>query len=498
MKKYILIIAVALAAGFSGCKKGYLDLTDNPNSPSTTTPQLALAGGLNYAVGIEQGGTYGQYGVWAGYQTTSGGFVPSTTINQFQFGLGDFNGDFGEWYQCLLTFDQLKTIAPGPTYANFQAIAMIMEAYGFQSLVDNFNNVPYSQALNPNITTPKYDDGHTIYEALGTQLDAAIKLIQQNPGALSPANSDIMFGGNMTNWIKFANSLKLRLAMRLSTKFPSDPLTADLKSTESLGYLDGTVEGAVNPGYTNLAGKENIFYGSYGFDQNGDEAGDNDYFRAAATSVDSLAKFNDPRETQIYALTQNPDSPSTAKPSIVRGNVFGDTKALGNSTTSSFGPGLLKSPSQNAFLFLSSESLFLQAEAAYDGYITGDAQTLYQAGITASFVELGLTPAQAVTYYNQNIVDVSWTASTASGHSPEEAIIVQKWIALNSLFNFEAWNEYRRTGYPVLPSSIDPAAISKTLPTRVFYPLSELQTNSANLSAQGTINPFTSKIFWAK
>jgi hypothetical protein len=495
MKKYILIIAVALAAGFSGCKKGYLDLSDNPNSPSTTTPQLALAGGLNYAVSIEQGGTYSEFGVWAGYQTTSGGYVPNSGINQYQFGVGAFSGDFSPWYQCLLTFDQLKTIAPGPTYANFQAIAMIMEAYGFQSLVDNYNNVPYSQALNPNITTPKYDDGHTIYEALGPQLDAAIKLIQQNPGALSPANSDIMFGGNMTNWIKFANSLKLRLAMRLSTKFPNDPLINDLKSTESLGYLDGTVEGAVNPGYTNLAGKENIFYGTYGYDQNGDAVFGNLYYRANATSVDSLAKFNDPRKTQIYALTQDPDSPATAKPNIVRGNIFGDPHALGNSTTSSLGPGLLKSPSQNAYLFLSSESLFLQAEAAYDGYITGNAQSLYEAGITASFVELGLTPAQATTYYSQTLPNVNWAASKGN---IEEAIIVQKWIALNSLFDFEAYNEYRRTGYPLLPSSIDPAAISKTLPTRVFYPLSELQDNAANLQAQGTINQFTSKIFWAK
>jgi hypothetical protein len=92
------------------------------------------------------------------------------------------------------------------------------------------------------------------------------------------------------------------------------------------------------------------------------------------------------------------------------------------------------------------------------------------------------------------INNVGWAASS----DKERAIITQKWIALNGYFNFEGYNEYRRTGFPDLPSSLDPAAISQTLPTRIPYPQTELSTNQVNLAKEGTINYFTSKIFWAK
>jgi hypothetical protein len=156
------------------------------------------------------------------------------------------------------------------------------------------------------------------------------------------------------------------------------------------------------------------------------------------------------------------------------------------------GPGIIKSSSQGAPLFLGSESLFLQAEAANDGIISGDARSLYEAGITASFEELGLTDAQATAYFSQNLANAGWAASP----NKEQAIITQKWIALNGSNEFEGWNEFRRTGFPAVPSSIDPARVNPTTPYRVLYPLSELDTNPTNLGKEGTIDPFSSKIFW--
>ena len=497
MKKYILITAVFFAAGITGCKKNYLDLEVNPNSPSVTTPQLTLAGALVSSENILVN-DYGQYAVWDGYQTTSGNYVPNTQINQYQFNNQQFNYDWNDWYSNLTNYNNLQvTSAAIPADANFEAIAMIMKAYGFQSLVDNYNNVPYTQAFQPSTYLfPVYDNGMDIYHDLGKQLDAAIALIQKSPSATSPGSSDVVFQGNMTGWIKLANTLKLRLAIRVSTKFPSDPLVTDLNSTSSLGYLDGSLEATMNPGYSNTAGKQSPFYGTYGYDQNNNPTGDNLYYRANAYSVNTLESLDDPRLGQIWALTLPDGAPSTNPPSIYHGNVFGDGGALTNSNTSTFGPGLLVSPVQNAPLLLSSESLFLQAEAVNNGFLKSSLtpEQLYEAGITASFIELGLTASQATSYYTSGGTNVNWTATA----NKEQAILEQKWIALTNLFPFEEWNEYRRTLYPVLPSSIDPAAISPTLPTRIFYPLSEQQTNNANLLKEGTIDPFTSKIFWAK
>jgi hypothetical protein len=185
----------------------------------------------------------------------------------------------------------------------------------------------------------------------------------------------------------------------------------------------------------------------------------------------------------------------------------------------------LISPGQNAVLFSGAESLFLQAEALLDGYsVSGaattpaTAQAAYQAAITASFVALkagttvsydpatGLpaavsypsaatSTALAVTYYSQNIANVGWAASASN---EQKAIIYQKWIALVGYNCLEPYLEYERTGFPVLPNPVskDPTAVSPTLPIRSYYPQEELTTNGAQLAKVGTINIFTTKIFW--
>ncbi|MGN6640948.1 MAG: SusD/RagB family nutrient-binding outer membrane lipoprotein, partial [Mucilaginibacter sp.] len=238
--------------------------------------------------------------------------------------------------------------------------------------------------------------------------------------------------------------------------------------------------------------QESPFYGSYGFDVNGNATGNNNYYRANATAVNFYNDNNDPRASRFYA-------PITG--GGIQGNVFGDIlHNNANPKTSAIGPGLLKGADQGAVLISASESDFLQAEAINQSLIPASStkfasdQEAYQQGITDSFTDLGLTAAQATTYYSQNADNVGW------GPSPNKltAILTQKWAAMNGWFNLVAYNDYRRTGIPNLPSSVDPTAIGTNLPTRILYPTSELSTNTANVGKEGTINPLTSKIFWAQ
>ena len=489
MKKYLSIIAVLLAVGSSSCKKDYLSLEVNPNSPSVSTPQLTLSGAESTTAAIIVN-DYAHYGVWGGYWTQSGNYVPSPQLQQFQFTNTSYNGAWNDLYANAVNYNTLQTQATADaTLANYQAIAIIMKAFDFQQLVDNFNDVPYTQAFNSSILFPAYDKGAAIYADLFKQLDNAISIINKSGSAASPGSGDIIFGGDMTKWKKFANTLKLRLAIRQSNIAAPSSFTAELTSTATEGYLDETVQATANPGYANLAGKQNPFYGNYGFDASGNATGNNAYYRASDFSVKLLNSYSDPRVSRLYAAT-----PSGA----IRGNIFGDTKnSQSNATTSAIGPGLLQSATQNSVIFSGAQSLFLQSEAVRSGYLPAsafgatDAKSLYQRGISASFVALGLTAAQATTYFTA-------TASGNYDNNPQQATIIQKWISLNGYNNLEAYNEYRRTGYPALPASADPASISATLPTRVYYPLSEQSTNGTNLAAEGTINPFTSKIFWAK
>jgi len=496
MKKYISIIAAIFMVGATGCKKDFLSLEVNPNAPSVSTPQYLLTGAEKVAADIVNA-DYLHYGVWAGFYTSSGNFVPSPALQQYQFTDASFNGAWGDLYANLTNFTTLQNqSAADPSQGNYTAIALIMKAYDFEQLVDNFNDVPYTQAFQAStISYPKYDKGAAIYADLFVQLDNAIGLINSSASTANPGTSDIIFGGTMTKWVKFANTLKLRLAIRQSNLAAGSTFAAEIAKTSAGGFLDDTQGATANPGYVVAVGKESPFYGTYGFDASSNPTSNNSYYRANAFNISFLSNNNDPRLAQTWTLVTNPP-PGSGQ--VYRGNVFGDaTQFLSNSYTSAIGTGLLKSAAQDAFLLSPAEACFLLSEGALNGYITGGAvaaQDYYQRGITASFVQLGLTAGAATTYYTQTLVNVGW----ASSPNKQQAIITQKWVALNGYNNLEAYNEYRRTGFPVLPQSADPSAISATLPTRVYYPHTEVTTNGVSLAAEGTISPFTSKIFWAK
>jgi hypothetical protein len=490
MKKYISLITAVFTIGVAGCKKGYLDQEVNPNYPSVTTPQYTLAGAeATSAVVVSE--YYPEYGEWGGYWCFSGSYTPQTIFQEFAVSVTTPPSPLDAWdglYSNLTNYNNLQVSAEAvPADANFEAIAMIMKAYDFEQLVDNYNNVPYTQAFQPStILFPAYDSGQSIYNDLVKQLDAAIALISKSGAATNPGTSDIIYGGNMTNWQKFANTLKLRLAIRqsnLSTNAAKD----DLAATASIGYIDVSTEADCQPGYTNALGKENPFYMEFGFDQNGNPVAGYLTQRSNIVAVNLMKSLNDPRDSAYYATVSGAINPLQ----------LGNPQNASNAISSPLGPGLLKSPTQPQPIFTSYESLFLQAEAAARGWITGSAAAFYNAGVTASFNAVNAQGSVA-TYLAQS--NVAYPA-TGTLQQQVQAIITQKYISLNSFFNLEAYSEFRRTGYPILPqnpASQDPAAVSQTLPVRIPYPQSELNTNTVNLSAQGNINIFTDKIFWAK
>ena len=491
MKKYISIItAAALTIGIAGCKKGYLDQEVNPNSPSVTTPQYTLAGALEQAASIQEE-DYPEYAVWGGYWCNANDYVPNTQLAEFNVTVSNgFSPDaWTDLYGNLTNFNNLQAISTGVAAdGNFQAIAMIMKAYDFEALVDNFNNVPYSQAFNSSkYLFPTYDTGQSIYNDLVKQLDAAITLIGASSSATNPGTSDIYYGGNMTNWAKFANTLKLRLAIHQSN-LTTNAAQADLASTASIGYIDATSEADAQPGYTDALGKENPFYVTFGSDQNGNPVFGYLYYVANVVAVNIMATYNDPRVDYFYAPLNG----------VIVTDQLGATHT-NPQQASPIGTGLLQSPEQSAPVFSSYESYFLQSEAAARGWISGGtaaAATYYTDGINASFAALGA--GSAATYEAQ--VNVAYP-TTGTIDNQVQAIITQKYISLNGLFNLEAYNEFRRTGYPVLPqnpASADVAANSQTLPTRLPYTIDELDNNPTSLAQQGVINIFTSKIFWAK
>ncbi len=502
MKNYKLILTIAFAITISSCKKNYISSQqNNPNLPSgaAASPQLILPGALKItAENINN--LYPTYGIWMGYWAPSGNYSPSAGLVTYSFTTGDYQS-FTQWYNNLSNYDAIQKLAAADaSLVNYQAIAMIMKAYGFQALVDNYNDVPYKQAFQGlTALTPVYDKGSDIYDDLLVQLDAAIGLINKNTTAASPGSADIMFKGDMIKWKKLANTLKLRIAIRQYANVTAKDaaLKTNIAATAGEGYLSSDanganlVQGAVNPGYLNsdaYNGQESPFWLKYGFNQNGVPTGSagNAYYRANNFAVNLLKANNDPRLNAFYLPISG----------AVIGNNYGNPNGISNVSVSAIGTGLLKSATMDAIVFPASEALFLQSEALVDGFaIPGDPQDLYKRGITASFVALGLTPAQAITYYSQDKVNVSWGSST----DKIQAIINQKYFAIMGYGNLEAYNEYRRTGFPLnIPVSVYPSSTVTKIPSRIFYPTAEYQQNAANVPAASTIDKFNSKIFWAK
>ncbi|MBB6129279.1 SusD/RagB family nutrient-binding outer membrane lipoprotein [Mucilaginibacter lappiensis] len=496
MKKYLSIIFATLALAGSSCKKDYLELSTNPNQPVTTTPNLALTGALKITADIinnvGQGTTtsYVNYACWMGYLSWSTTYQPNVALESYQI----TSASYDYWtplYLNVANYNALKTSSTNPY---FQAIADIMIAFDFQAIVDNYNNAPYTDALKGTaLLNPKYDKGSAIYDAILTRVDGAITAIQAaQKSAIPPATpgtADIMYKGDMTKWLKFANTLKLRIALRQSNvASKTAALKAAVAATQSIGYIDATIPGTVNPGYLNsdaVSGQQSPLWRNYGTTQNGGAQTNKNQYQANSYGATALTANSDVRGFAVYTTTSTGTIISTA---------FGVTQPP-SVTPSKVGTGLLKSPTMDAVIMSGSEALFLQAEGIKSGYITsGSAATLYNAGVNASYADLGLTTAQAATYLTANPYPTAGTDA-----QQEQAIITEKWKALAIYGAFEAFNEFRRTGYPNdIPLSVLPGANAPNQVTRIPYPSVEFQTNAGNAAAEGNISVFTSKIFWAK
>lgn len=476
-----------------GCSDEYLDVNTDPNNPLTVSPDLLLPVAQRYTAysntqpapnSARQLNTLGNLMMYN--WSESDGY--SWYQDEFQY-LGNstfYNNVWTYQYQAVLkqyhTFD-----VENDGYEYYRAISKIMKSFHFQILVDTYGDIPYFEALqrgdNP---TPAFDNAQTIYEDLIVQLDTAIDLINAGNGnsdVLNPSGADIMYGGDMNEWKKFANTVKLRILVRQSDITGREGyITSEFQkiANEGSGFI--TANATANPGYTDQEDQQSPFWGSYGKTTAGEFV--NNYFATCATPfvLDLLTDTNDTRLDYIY------EKPDTGHLGTTQGLDF-YPPGLTEPFVSNLGPGLLKDAEQDSMIFTLAESEFLQAEAALKTYLSG-AQQHYENGITASFDYLGAPGA--ATYYTQPMTLVSWGSTPASDKL--EAIITQKWIALNGIDAAQSWYDFSRTGFPSnLPISL--LSPEPTRPVRLAYPASEISGNSGNVPSQP--NVFTSKIFWA-
>lgn len=512
MKKS-LILFVITGLLFGSCKK-YLDVNHNVNQPTVVTPSVVLSSALAGSA-LNQASNFLNLPRWMGYWSRSGNYVPDVQTETYAIPNNYTDPEWQRIYLYLNSYNYLENTARAELLPFYLGVAKVMKAYHFSTLVDIYNNVPYSDAFKVATSVqPKYDDAQTIYNDLVAQIDSSIALFDSAKNYYSTAASttlaaddqyDIMFGtggstsssdasNRMDKWVRFANTLELRLLIhqsQLSSQSGFINTQVGKLLANGRGFIGADQGAKVNPAYQNSTNKISPFYSNF-FTVTATTT-NLAYYRANTYAVDFYNAASDPRVQLFYS----PFGTSAA------GNYDGDPAAISNASTSQVGSGLLKGASQDALILPDFESLFLQAEAAQRTWIPGSAKTFYEAGVQQSFVYLykngsntvpvGLDPVgDADTLLKSGAIDVDWTASP----NKLEAIITQKWAALNGIDWVEAWNDYRRLGIPALPISLAPTHVQPQIPIRYLYPQSEYNTNSANAPALPANAQFTNKIFW--
>jgi hypothetical protein len=497
MKKHInksLFFATLVSLSVAGCRK-QLDINTTPNqvTESNITAELILPNAL-HGVGVQTANAYGWLSNWMGYWSPSGAFAPSTEESSYNITSTFQENKWAGIYNVLFDLDAVEKKAAAEGEEFYRGVAIIMKAHLYQNLVDLYGNVPYTQAFNPEFRTPAYDKAEDIYADLQVRLDTAVTIMKAAEVSERNAATDIVFGGDAELWTKLANTIKLRILIRLSEVNPN-PAAELAKIQANGGVLQSGESAEANPLYVNSAGKQNPFYAAYGLTPAGTEA--NNFYRANNYFLGILKQGNDPRLGYFFAEAKTPTNPSNPYVGTTYGRLPDDN--LNGEKTSNIGPGLAKSPEQGQWIVTSVESLFLQAEAVARGWNVGYAGTTkeaYEEAVNESFLWLDVEDAEdAAADYLADAGD--WADAGASVTDQVKFIVRQKYIALGGINPLEAWNDYRRLGVPSnLPLSEHPSRTSTTLPVRLLYPSREVAVNADNVRAQGSINQFTSRIFW--
>jgi hypothetical protein len=360
---------------------------------------------------------------------------------------------------------------------NQLAILEILTVYTYQLLVDNFGNVPYSQALmGADNSRPQYDDALTIYKDLVVRIQAAIDEIEVDYSGFG--SDDILYGDDMSLWKKFAASIELRLGMRLADVTGSNA-SAIVAQAVADGVFTSQDESAIQP-YTGVSPYVNSYYQEFILGARKD-------FCPTNTLVDLMNTLNDPRRAIWF----------TSYPSagVYTGLLYGKKAASSYSKFSHFSDLIRATPTYPVIMLDYVEVEFMLAEAAERSFVgvPADAEGHYNNAILASMSYWGVSDADATTYLAQP--EVAYT--TAAG-TYKQKIGTQKWLGLFDQGD-EGWTEWRRLDFPIL--TIPEEMTYADIPTRMPYPYNENKMNQANYDAAAAAiggDNATTKLFWDK
>lgn len=445
-----LVVALSVTV-VGGCDQGLTEINRNPNSPDLATADQLFPNAVTASVTriFGSGLHMGMTALWAQHYAQH----RYTGTDLYDVSDGTISTHWSSFYMGpQQDFQEVIEKGEEAGRANVVAMGRIMQNWTFHVMTDLWGDIGYSEALrgrDPSAgNLPALDPQQEVYDGILAVLKSA--QAQLDPGQFGMGNADLIYKSDAALWQKFANSLRLRVAMRLS-EVDAARAQSEFNDALAAGVFTGNADNAT---LTYVDDEVNV-HPIYAYERSRDD------HSISATMVDTLKSLADPR-LPIYAQLNGLGE--------YNGTPNGDEFDPPLATVSRIGTYFSK-PNATAVLMGYSEVLFLQAEAAERGWTAGDAATLYAQAITASMEELGIAENTIVAYLAQPTVAYAGLSS----------IGLQKWIALYGN-GVEAYAELRRTGYPELRPGPD-ALNDGRMPVRLPYPLSEERRNGDNVSA---------------
>jgi hypothetical protein len=482
----ILILFFSLGV-LSSCEQD-LNVNTDPTAPGSISPDLAIASAEASLIAINGGDFNNLGGFYAQYYTQAPSAGQYDGIDQYNLSTGFGNLSWNELYAgCLNDLNFVITESKKQGNTGKVLIAELLKAYTYQLLVDIYGDVPYTEALQGvgNIN-PKPTSGKEVYLDLIKKIDQAVATYKSNPVASDFRKQEPIYKGDMTNWIKFANTLKLRLYIRMAYTADANPAAVlallaenNFITTDAAFSIFGTDLATTNPFYAvNLS-----------------------------TAGTGLGDINHIASSSLFQFYDQNDDPRLK--AVYRPNTTGAYVALAQGAGELFTNTAINYSRPNitattpAYLITVAESNFLQAEAMIRYAGGSGAKAQYDLGVQNSFLTYKLPVAGAIA-----LTSAGGAYEYITGLGVEASVrqvIIQKWAALANVNNIEAYIESTRTKYPevVSETGIDYSKgqriVSKTsiltsnaIPSILFYPSNETERNP-NVKQRASI---TEKVWW--
>lgn len=484
LKIKVVAAMVALALVLSACKKNkFLDVNNNPNNPLSVDVNFVLPtaeANLGYTLG-NQFAIYG--GLWAQYWTQDPNANQYDAYDAYVNVPTDNDRPWTALYTTAKNLDYIiQTASTDSTKKNYGAIAYLLKAYTFQLITDAWGDVPLHEALQgAGNAAPKYDKQADIYDSLVIMVQNGLRLIDATK---TLPTEDLIYIGDMSKWQKFGNTLLLKIYIReclvrggtsqagitaLYTQMGQDPSK----------FLSSPTDDA-NLSYSSTKYQQYPLYATSQFLQTNNLA-------ASATAMNYLIDLNDTRTLDFYDPTGG-----GGYVGIIQGSGKTAAGQQSSANISHASTSEIVGPTSQVKLLSSSESEFLQAEAIVRGYLPGDASTDYYTGITNSWQTWpnSASDTSLPSYMLQDSVNFSTAVSSTD---KIRFIITQKWLAMCGNQNFEAWTEWRRTGFPdVFITSVTSNLGANVYPNRLVYPSVEINNNGSFPGLQS----ISTRVWW--